>query len=212
VVSGSSIPANGLNLLRLMAAFQDPDHDVEGIAEIVSQDVALSYKLLRHINAAIYGMPRRIDSVRETVAYLGLGTVRNLACLFLLSDVGEHPHELLVTAMMRAKMCDLLAHAAGIRSGSSFFTVGLFSTLDALLSAPMERVVKKLPLTQEVQDALLDGRGPLGEALRCTLAYERGDWDAVACFSLPRAAIKQAFIDAVVWVEAADQEIAAIGA
>jgi EAL and modified HD-GYP domain-containing signal transduction protein len=212
VVSGSSIPANGLNLLRLMAAFQDPDHDIESIAEIVSQDVALSYKLLRHINAAIYGMPRRIDSVRETVAYLGLGTVRNLACLFLLSDVGEQPHELLVTAMMRAKMCDLLAHAAGLRSSSSFFTVGLFSTLDALLNAPMERVVKKLPLTQELQDALLGGRGPLGEALRCTLAYERGDWDAVACFSLPRSAIKQAFIDAVVWVEAADQEIAAIGA
>ena len=107
---------------------------------------------------------------------------------------------------------DLLAYAAGIRSSSSFFTVGLFSTLDALLSAPMERVVKKLPLTQEVQDALLDGRGPLGEALRCTLAYERGDWDAVACFSLPRSAIKQAFIDPVVWVEAADQEIAAVGA
>src|SRR5262245_26702600 len=42
VVSGSSIPANGLNLLRLMAAFQDPDPDVEGIAEIGMQGAALS--------------------------------------------------------------------------------------------------------------------------------------------------------------------------
>jgi EAL and modified HD-GYP domain-containing signal transduction protein len=195
-----------------MAEFQSPDHDFERIAEIVSQDVALSYKLLRHINAAIYGMPRRIDSVKETVTYLGLSTVKNLACLFMLSDGGEHPHELLVTAMMRAKMCELLARAAKAQNPSSFFTVGLFSTLDALLNAPMERVVKKLPLADDLQGALLDGQGPMGEALRCTLAYERGDWDAVDCFGLPRATIKNAFLEAVVWVETVDQEIAAVAA
>lgn len=211
VVSGASIPANGLNLLRLMAEFQDPDHDLDRIAEIVSQDVALSYKLLRHINAAIYGMPRRIDSIKETVTYLGLSTVKNLACLFMLSDVGEQPHELLVTAMMRAKMCELLARAGKAPNPSSYFTVGLFSTLDALLSAPMERVVRKLPLGEELQHALLEKRGPMAEALRCTLAYERGDWDAVQCFSLTRATIKEAFLGAVVWVEAVDQEIAAVG-
>ncbi len=210
VVSGQSIPANSLNLLRLMAEFQNPDHDFERIAEIVSQDVALSYKLLRHINAAIYGMPRRIDSVQETVTYLGLSTVKNLACLFMLSGVGERPHELLVTAMMRARMCELLARASSAPNPSSYFTAGLFSTLDALLSAPMERVVKKLPLGEELQQALLENKGPMAEALRCTLAYERGDWDAVDCFGLSRAAIKGAFLDAVVWVEAVDQEIAAV--
>lgn len=212
VVSGSSIPANSLNLLRLMAEFQSPEQDFERIAEIVSQDVALSYKLLRHINAAIFGMPRKIDSIKETVTYLGLSTVKNLACLFLLSDEGEHPHELLVTAMMRAKMCECLARARGTVNPSSFFTVGLFSTLDALLNVPMERVVKKLPLAEDLQLALLGGQGPMAEALRCTLAYERGDWDSVDCFELPRAAIKGAFLEAVVWVEAVDQEIAAIAA
>jgi c-di-GMP-related signal transduction protein len=212
VVSGSSIPANSLNLLRLMAEFQSNEQDFDRIAEIVSQDVALSYKLLRHINAAIYGMPRRIDSIKETVTYLGFATVKNLACLFLLSDVDEQPHELLVTAMMRAKMCELLAQAARLGNPSSFFTVGLFSTLDALLNAPMERVVRKLPLSEELQQALLEDKGPMAEALRCTLAYERGDWDAVACFGLTRATIKSAFLEAVVWVEAVDQEIAAVRA
>lgn len=212
VVSGSSIPANSLNLLRLLAEFQAPDHDFDRIAEIVRQDVALSYKLLRHINAAIYGMPRRIESIKETVTYLGLSTVKNLACLFLLSDAGEHPHELLVTAMMRAKMCELLAGAARIPNASSFFTAGLFSTLDVLLGAPMDRIVRKLPLGEDIQLALLERKGPMAEALGCTLAYERGDWDAVDCFSLPRAAIKSAFLEAVEWVETVDQEIASLGA
>ncbi|HEX6881937.1 MAG TPA: HDOD domain-containing protein [Planctomycetota bacterium] len=212
VVSGASIPASQLNLLRLMAEFQSPEHDLERIAEIVSQDVALSYKLLRHINAAIYGMPRRIESVKETVTYLGLSTVKNLACLFLLSNGGEHPHELLVTAMMRAKMCENLARAAKLPQPSGFFTAGLFSTLDALLGMPMERVVSKLPLGEELQRALLAGQGPMAEALACTLAYERGDWDEVRCFELRRAAIKGAFLEAVAWVEAVDQEIASVAA
>jgi EAL and modified HD-GYP domain-containing signal transduction protein len=195
-----------------MAEFQSPDQDFERIAEIVSQDVALSYKLLRHINAAIYGMPRRVDSVKETVTYLGLATVKNLACLFLLSDAGKQPHELLVTAMMRAKMCELLGRAFKASHPSSYFTVGLFSTLDALLGLPMERVVSKLPLGEELQQALTGGQGPMAEALRCVLAYERGDWDAVDCFALPRAVTKAAFLDAVAWVEAVDQEIAAVAA
>lgn len=210
VVSGSSVPANGLNLLRLMAEFQAPQQNFERIAEIVSQDVALSYKLLRHINAAIYGMPRRIDSIKETVTYLGLSMVKNLACLFMLTDAGQYPHELLVTAMMRGKLCELLAKARGVESCGSYFTVGLFSTLDALLNLPLETVLKRLPLAQDVQEALLEQRGPMGEALRCTLAYERGDWAAVDCFALPRRVIKDAFLEAVVWVESVDQEIAEV--
>jgi EAL and modified HD-GYP domain-containing signal transduction protein len=212
VVSGASVPANGLNLLRLMAEFQDPECDFERVTEIVSQDVALSYKLLRHINAAIYGMPRRVDSIRETVAYLGLATVRNLACLFMLSDVRDQPHELLVTAMMRARMCELLARAAGRRDGGAFFSVGLFSTLEGLLSTPMASILKKLPLSDELRDALLEGQGQMGEALRCTLAYERGEWARVECFGLPRATIKQAFLDAVAWVEAVDRELSSVAA
>ncbi len=212
VVSGTSIPISGLNLLRLLAEFQGPACDFDRVAEIVSQDVALSYKLLRHINAAIYGMPRRIDSVKETVAYLGLSTVRNLASLFLLSDVPEQPHELLVTAMVRAKMCECLARARGERDASAYFTVGLFSTLEALLSASMSNIVKKLPLSDELRDALLEGKGPLGEALRCSLAYERGEWSAVQCFGLPRGVIKNAFLEAAQWVETVDRELSAVAA
>jgi EAL and modified HD-GYP domain-containing signal transduction protein len=212
VVSGASIPASSLNLLRLMAEFQNPDHDIDRITAIVSQDVAFSYKLLRHINTAIYGMPRRIESLKETVTYLGLSTVKNLACLFLLSNGGHHPHELLVTAMMRAKMCENLAHAGDAEGAAGFFTVGLFSTLDALLGLPMERVVAKLPLGEDLVRALTERTGPKAEALSCTLAYERGDWGAVECFGLSRAAIRTAFLEAVAWVEAVDQEIAAVAA
>ena len=130
----------------------------------------------------------------------------------LSGTAAEQPHELLVTAMMRAKMCELLARACKATNAASYFTVGLFSTLDALVNASMEHVVKKLPLADDLLQALVEGKGPMGDALRCTLAYERGDWDAVDCLGLPRMVIKDAFLEAVAWVEAVDHEIAAIAA
>ena len=207
VVKGQSIPASRLNLLRLLAELQDPGASFDRIQEIVSQDVTLSYKLLRHINAAMYGMPRRIESIRETVVYLGLSTVRNLASLFLLSNIPDTPHELIMTAMLRAKMCELVAKAGGIDEHHPFFTAGLFSTLDAILGAPMASVLTKLPLTGSLQAALLEGEGSLGEVLSSTLAYEHGRWESVGCLGLDKTVIRDAFLDSVDWVEEASRQI-----
>jgi len=212
VVVGASIPASRLNLLRLLAELQRPQCDFDRVQEIVSQDVTLSYKLLRHINSAIFGMPRRIDSIRETVVYLGLATVRNLASLFLLSDVEDTPHDLLVTSMLRARMCEQLAVAAGQPDPQAFFSTGLLSTLDALMNAPMSVVLSRLPLAESVREALLVRRGPLGEALASAVAYEQGEWEGVGCFGLSRGAIKAAFLDAVAWVEDVDRELKGVAA
>ena len=212
VVQGSSISASRLNLLRMLAELQDPGCHFDRVQEMVSQDVTLSYKLLRHINAALYGMPRRVDSIRETVVYLGMSMVKNLASLFLLANVEGKPHDLLVTAMLRAKMCELLAVAAGKSDTQPFFTVGLFSTLDALMDASMARVLDRLPLSEEVRGALLESKGALGEALHSTLAYEHGDWGNVECFGLSRGEIKSAFLDAVAWVEEVDRELSGMAA
>ena len=207
VVRGRTIPASRLNLLRLLAKLQDPDVTMDDVEQVVSRDVSLSYKLLRHINSAMYGMPRRVESVRETIMYLGLSMVRNLVCLFVLADVDDKPHELITTAMMRAKMCELLGVASGVGDSQCFFTAGLFSTLDAIMDLPMPTVLEKLPLAEDLHHALLDRKGDLGSALRSTLAYEHGEWEAVDCLGLSRTAIRTAFLDAVMWVEETESEI-----
>ena len=208
VVQGATLPASRLTLLRLLAELQDTACDFERVQEIVAQDVTLSYKLLRHINAAVYGMPRKIESIKETVVYLGQRTVRNLASLFLLASIDDTPEDLVRTSMMRAKMCEGLLKRSGAAREQlgAAFTVGLFSLLDALMRAPMPTVLGKLPLADEVKDALLAHAGDLGAALRSTVAYERGQWDAVDCFELSRSEIKASFLDAIEWADTIERD------
>lgn len=212
IVAGTTVPPSRVSLLRLLAELQNPKCDFERVKEIVAQDITLSYKLLRKINAVRYGMPRKIDSIKETVSYLGLNAVKNMACLFLLSEMKDTPHELIVTSMLRARMCELLAGSLGVEERQPYFTVGLFSILDAMMDTPMEKVLTKLPLTESLQRALVELEGPLGDALACTLAYERGDWENVVCPGLGRAEIKAGFLGAVEWVGTIDEELTGVAA
>jgi EAL and modified HD-GYP domain-containing signal transduction protein len=76
----------------------------------------------------------------------------------------------------------------------------------------MASILSRLPLTESLREALAAGRGPLGEILQATLAYERGDWENVRCLGLSRGTIRSAFLDAVAWVDGVDRELATLAA
>jgi EAL and modified HD-GYP domain-containing signal transduction protein len=177
VVHGRPIQINNLNRLRLVAELQNPDVDMPSLGEIVSRDVGLSYNLLRFVNSAFFAVPRRIASIREALVLLGLGHVRRWATLMALFQSNDKPHELIVTGLVRGRMCELIANARGERRGAEeYFTTGLFSVVDALLDVSLIEVLRELPFSEEIMDALLRYEGPKGELLHGVLAYERGDF------------------------------------
>ncbi len=206
VIKGHRVP-NRLLTLQLLAKLQDPETDFGEMEEIVSRDVALSYKLLRMINSAFYGLPRQVDSIHQALLMLGTKFISSWVSLIILADLDGKPDELMRTAMVRAKMCELLAQASGRRSKERFFTVGLFSALDALMDSPMDEILQSLPLSDDVKAALLRQEGDLGEALRCTLAYERANWQEVHCPGLARHAITDAYLQALTWATEAGNSL-----
>src|SRR5215471_15078751 len=60
VLSNQRLPTNHLALLSLLSALQDPFVTIDALADLISRDVALSYRILRAINTAAYGQVRRI--------------------------------------------------------------------------------------------------------------------------------------------------------
>lgn len=209
VMRGRRTPADRTTILRLLSRLNDPKSDITGIEDLISRDVSLNYKLLRYINSALFSLPRRVDSTRTAIALLGLVNIRRWASLIAMSGFNDRPGDLLGIALVRARMCQNLAEAAGLPNPEGHFTVGLFSALDTLLDMPMEEVVKELPLGDDIVSALLHRQGPGGATLACALAYENQDWDHVALASLEARAIREAYLSAVAWATRAEQELPA---
>ena len=185
-------------LTELLVKLQNPDIEAEELADTVNQDVTLSYKLLRLINSAFFGLPREVSSTQQAIVMLGQNKIKTWASLLGLSGIDDKPVELRVVAMTRARMCELLAK---YHKGQAelFFAAGLFSTLDALMDSPLSSLTEKLPLSPELKDALLKLEGPAGHALLDTLSYERGDWEAVVNSPVPADAMGQIYLDALSW-------------
>jgi EAL and modified HD-GYP domain-containing signal transduction protein len=203
VIAGKRMPINRLNCLRLMARIHDTKCTVDELEDVVSQDITLSYKLLQYINSAAFPTTKKIESIRHAIVYLGDDEVRRWASMLALANLDDKPGELLMTSLTRSKMCELLTENIGTGNRRTAFIVGLFSTLDAIMDSPLQKLLKSLPLIEEITEALLTHKGPYGEVLECTLAYERGDWDQVACDGLSQETIAEIYIASIEWAEVA---------
>ncbi|HUN27169.1 MAG TPA: HDOD domain-containing protein [Steroidobacteraceae bacterium] len=195
------LPAARLATLRLIAALQNEDYSIEEVERLVSQDLTISYRVLRCINSSYYSLPRRIESVRQAIVVLGLDNLRQLASLVALQGIDDRPSVLFLTAMTRARMCEQLARLAGMKDTGAYFITGLFSLLDVLTGIPTPQLLDQLPLAPAVERALVAQEGPLGAALRCARAYERASWGRISFSALPASLVRAAYVDAVFWAE-----------
>lgn len=201
VISGKAVPASGLATVRLLAELQQPEVTPEELETLISQDLGLSYKLLRYINSAFFSLPRKVDSIRQAVVYLGNRTIKTWATLLVFCGVEDRPTDLMTIAMLRARMCQLLAEKTGESDPEVYFTAGLFSALEALLGMPLDQILAALPLSDALKCALLQHEGRLGEALRCVLEYEQTRWDSARFRNLPPAEITEAYVEAARWAD-----------
>jgi len=192
-----SVPTNQLAVLQLIGKLHNPNIEIKTVESLISQDVSLTYKLLRYINSAYFNLPKRIESIQRAVVLLGLKNIRSWVTLISLANIESHRSDLITVALERAKMCELLADALKIKHKETGFTVGLLSVLDVMTQAPMELVLAALPLDEEINKALLYHEGPLGRILACTLAYERCDWDSLDTLGLDLAQINDAYMTAL---------------
>jgi EAL and modified HD-GYP domain-containing signal transduction protein len=202
----SRLPTQGLASLTTMVELSTAE-DFDELNRVISRDAGLSIRLLRYANSAYVSLPRRVASVQEGLAWLGAATVRRFAMMVALASAQDVPSELLVTALVRARMCQLLCSAGDGAAADSYFTVGLFSVADAIADAPMQMVIEQLPFRYDIVDALLCGGGNLGEILGGVMAYQRGDFDAASGLIATHTDVEQIYRESITW---ADSSIAAL--
>jgi EAL and modified HD-GYP domain-containing signal transduction protein len=201
----TDVSASQLAIMRLLNLLQDPTTPDATLDAAFQSDVALCYKLLRIVNAASVG-GRGITSIPHAVRMVGRETLHRWLAVILVASLGRKgdvTHEIALTAITRARMCELLAAGStDQRAAGSAFIVGLLSLLDVLLEVPMDKILSRLELSDDVRGALIGRGGPLGQPLQLVEAYERADWDAaqgMATGAPPHETIPGMYIDALHW-------------
>lgn len=200
------VPSGALSRIQLVAALQDQGVPFEELERLIAGDVGLAYRLLRTINSGFFMLPNRVSSIHDALVLLGQRNVRSWATLVLLGEVDDRPSELLVMAMVRARLCELVAEARGA-APESFFTVGLFSVIDAFVGAPLERILADLPLAGELVAALLRREGELGRTLAGVVAYEDGRFDAADAL-LGEVPVRELYLEALRFADEAGESLA----
>lgn len=154
---------------RLNALTAQPEVSLDAISSVVERDPAVTAAVLRIINSAYYGLPRRIASVREAVRYLGVITLKDLVLTVELFEglaLGARARSLLDDALLRAcAMRDLFGRTP---QADEAFVAGVLSDVGQLL------LLSRLPADAEaIEQRIAAGVLPWvaqQERLGCTAA------------------------------------------
>lgn len=201
IVRGESLDSNQMSIINLLSTLHNPETDTDSVVDIISKDVALSYKILQLMNSAFFSRSTKIESIQHATVMLGRKQLCTWASMMALSGMDNKPREQVRISMIRARSCELLADKAGLKQQDMFFTVGMFSSLDLLMDKSLEELITPLPLADNVTAALLNREGELGEALNCVLAQEQGDWVNTRFANLSAEALSDINIEAINWAE-----------
>ena len=197
------IPKNQVNYLRLLQAISRDEIEVKEIEEIIKGEASLCYRLLRYLNSAAFAFSSEIHSVRHGLAILGEREVRRWVRLVAALGAGQNkPSDLVLSALVRARYCELLAPKVP-HGESDLFLVGLFSLMDSILELPMGIVLEGISLDHETRAVLLGQPSKLDSLYQLMIAQEAANWSSVsglcAQLKLPESQVTECHWQAMQW-------------
>ncbi|HMP78342.1 MAG TPA: EAL domain-containing protein [Pirellulaceae bacterium] len=204
IVREPKIASSALVILQILGMINSEGIGMDEFERMAVQDAALTFKVLRLINSAAFALNSEVTSIKQALSMLGLRKLRSLLTFMLHEHAQDRPLELSKLAVLRGEMAEKILEIAQVQIPGAF-TVGMFSTMEALLGIPLPTALQQVPLSIEIKNALLYRQGVLGDVLSCVLAFERADWNEVRLMGLSNAQIQECFLQAA---QAADANAA----
>lgn len=148
-----AVPRTYATLNELTA---DPNVPLDAVAQAVEVDAAITAAVLRIINSAYFGLPRRVASVRETVRFLGLQPLKNIVLTVeVFEGIASGPLASSMQQQALTRACAMREVLGRTPLAEAAFAAGVLADLGALL------LVTRLPIDAKAIDKLVaSGRLP----------------------------------------------------
>lgn len=166
-------------LFELMQKLND-DSSIDSIEDTFKKSPALTYKLLLLVNSVATGMREKIRTVRHALTIIGLDQLKKWAqlAIFAADDSRALDNPNVDMAAVRAALMEGLASLHPLlctvkSSRDQAFMVGILSILKDFYDIPMNDILSGLNLSEDLQIALVEKSGSLGELLCLTELLEQ---------------------------------------
>ncbi len=191
-----SLPAVAVEVLKLT---EQPNVDARQLKECIEKDPALTAKLLRVVNSALFGLSREVSDLNQALALLGIKPLKLLVLGFSLPDglfsgvqrelLTRYWNRTLTKAVAARELCNRLKLAAG----DDAFLAGLLQDLGMLV------LIQQVgdPYVRFVEQARGDW-GQLAELERLALSFDHVELTARL---LEQWGMPEALVEAIVPIE-----------
>ena len=199
------LPASKLAYLDLLRAATAPEFNIHELASKIKHEPSLTYRLLRYLNSAAFGLRAEIRSVAHALSLLGERELRKWIAVVSVGVLANgKPDELMTIPLVRGRFCELLAPLAGLAGhASDLFLMGLLSVMDAVLDQPLDSILADMPVRGEIKEALLARTGLYWRLLEIAVAHERADWEKVSVLlsetEMEEDRVSELYVAAVDW-------------
>jgi c-di-GMP-related signal transduction protein len=200
-----TLPSFKLAYLELLRAATAPQFDIQELALKIKHEASLTFRLLRYLNSAAFGLRSEIRSVPHALSLLGERELRKWIAVVSVGVLADgKPDELMIVPLVRGRFCEMLAPLAGMPGhANDLFLMGLLSVMDAILDQPLESILADLPVRQEIKDALQSRTGLYWQLLELAIAHERADWEKVSALvsetGMKEEQVSAMYVSAVDW-------------
>jgi c-di-GMP-related signal transduction protein len=200
-----TLPSFKLAYLELLRAATAPEFDIRELASRIKHEASLTFRLLRYLNSAAFGLRSEIRSVPHALSLLGERELRKWIAVVSVGVLADgKPDELMTVPLVRGRFCELLAPLAGVaEQGNDLFLMGLLSVMDAILDQPLDSILADLPVRSEIKEALVARTGLYWQLLEIATAYERADWEKVSALvsetGMKEEQVSAKYVSAVDW-------------
>lgn len=192
-----------INYLKLMKVINEPDFDLDDVANVISQDPALTIELLKIANKLTINS--NIRSIAQATALLGQKELRRWLNTTLLNGLAAgKPNEITRLSLVRARFAENLAPIFDYAMRKDeLFLMGLFSLLNLILDMPMDKALEQVGVSNEIKKALVSDDGIFAPQLEFLLSYEAGDWQEVSrlmvLHDIEMDDVYEAYVEALKW-------------
>lgn len=139
--------------LKVRKAADDPDINLNGMADVIGQDPSLSARLIKISNSAYLGRTVKVTSTQQAVTRVGLSQVKNIATALAMEQLFVSKNDIVKKYMESkwAQMIDLVGNAMAVLTVYQKRTKDKALSFDTMTLGALIADIGALPVLTEAE-------------------------------------------------------------